>query len=443
VAIVAGESIVDRLLGLVGITRASDPALPAVQAEPSATSVLTDLTVASLRAMLREHDQGYFHRSALLAEQVLREPDLFGALTQRLEALFALETCVEPYDDSDAAKAEAEAVEELLGIIMPSAVQREMLSSVVLLGFAVGQLRWHWHEQLGQLVPRLYPWPSSQVEYREHEGRWYAHTNEGPALVTPGDGQWVLYAPRSLNRPQIWGVIRCVAEWYLRTQLAGGDASKSSEIHGVPVWLAELPSGSITTTVGQAFLRSIRNMGRNAVVPLAQGNDKATSYNLRLEQPATDTHKIFEFLLRTGGGKFRLAILGQDLTAQNNQVGTNASSETGAQVTRNVTASDATSWSECLQQQVFVPLAWYRGTQAIAPEFEIDAEEEEDFEQVATAIKTAGEALLTWQSAGWEVDLEAFAQRFGVPGKAKPPPATPAPTTAPTVTPQNDSENAA
>lgn len=435
----AGEtSWVDRILGALGLRTPKTPE-PGAAATPTPESVLTDVTVASLREMLNEHSRGQFMRSGLLAEYVLRDADLSGALTQRLERLLGLEQEIEPADDSEAAKKQSEDCETLWSTIASRPAQREMLAYAILMGFAIGQTVWSWDETRGELVPRLIPWPPSLCEFRAFDGQWYVHTDKGPLAITPGDGQWVLFAPRAVNSPWLWGAILCVGEWYLRAQYAAGDASKHAEVHGVPVWLAMLPSGARSTPDGKAFLTSLRNMGRNAVVPLPQGVDASTSYGLKLEQAATDAYQIFEFLLRTAGGKFRLAILGQDLTSQNNLVGTNASSEQGSTVLDSIIAADATTWSECLYRQVLQLWAAYRSRPELAPHLCIDAEDEEDFGAVASALLTAGQALAAWQAAGFEVDLVAFAERFGMPGK---PGKKPAPTPATNIDPNPEKQAA-
>jgi phage gp29-like protein len=422
----SADTVTDRLLGFLGF-RSPTITEPAASATPTSEGVLTGLTVVALREMLDEHSRGQFLRSGLLAEYVLRDADLSGALTQRLERLLGLEQEIEPADDSDEAKAQADELEALWSSIASRPAQREMLAYSVLLGFSLAQVVWQWDESRGELVPRLLPWPPSLCEFNEYERQWYVHTSTGPLAITPGDGQWVLYAPRAVNKPWLWGAILCVGEWYLRAQYSAGDASKHSEVHGVPVWLAKLPSGARSTPDGKAFLSSIRNMGRNAVVPLPQGMDPSTSYDLELAQAATDAFRIFEFLLRTAGGKFRLAILGQDLTSQNNLVGTNASSEQGNTVLDSIVAAEAATWSECLYRQVLQQWAAYRSKPELAPRLCIDAEDEEDFGAVASALLTAGQALAAWQAEGFEVDLVAFAERFGMPGKPgkKPAPAAP------------------
>lgn len=390
----------------------------ATAAVPIVEAVLTEETVASIRRTLREHEEGDFYRSAALALHILRDPDLFGALNQRVLGLLGCEILVSPSEDSAAADEFADLVRERFGAVVPRSAACEILNSAALLGFGVGHIVETWDEELSELVPRLDYWPSHAVQYDKNVRKWYALTTTGRQEITPGDGEWLLYAPRSKDRPFYFGAIRCIAEWYLRAQYAGADASKHAEVHGIPVWLAELPDSQRETPNAAAFIRSIRNMGRNAVVPLPQGATPETSYNLRLEQAKTDAYQIFEFLMRTAGGKFRLAINGQDLTGQNNKVGTNASSSTGREVSAEIREADAVTFAECLRAQLFRPWAAYRSNVKHAPLIAFDTETPEDASARAASMKALGEAASVWVvdlGLGDEVDVRELARQAKVP----------------------------
>lgn len=407
------------------------PGTGAPPATPVDHAALTTATVDEVRTWINDHDDGRFEQSALLSDLTRRDADLFGALQQRLLPMGGHPLLVDPPegDDSTHAAEGAAAIRRDFRRVVTVAAQNDLLSDAVLLGFAVAQLVWRWDEASGKLLPALLPWPAASVEYRRWERRWYVHTrDQGPVPITPGDGQWVLFAPRSVRAPHLWGVLRCTAEWYLRASYAAADASRHAEVHGIPVWKAMLPSGARQTPDGKAFARSIRTMGRNAVVPCPRGADEASSYDVELIEAKTDAYRIFEFLLTAGGGRMRLAILGQDLTSQNNRVGTNASSETGADVTATIIQADAAALSLALTEQVARPWARYLGVPA--PLVRIDAEPEEDRKAEADAMIAAADAATRWQALGVAVDVEALARRARVPilaGGARPPPPPGAP----------------
>lgn len=406
--------LLDTLAGMLGYVRGEpNPETGAMPATPTTEEPLTTTTVASIRAMLDEHDRGSFLRSALLADLLRRDADLFAALQQRILSLQACPHEIRPADDSDAALAAALEVFAHWPLVVSQAVWCDVLCDMILLGFSVGQLVWTTRDD-GTLWPHLEHVPASSVEYNRTERQWYVHTlTAGRLAITPGDAQWVLFAPRSATAPWLWGAIRCTAEWYLRSSDAASDASRRAEVTGGTIWKAFLPSGARKTPEGKAFAGSFRTMGRNPVIPCPRGATDAESYDAELVEAQVDAHAIFDFLLRTSGGRIRLAVLGQDLTSQNNKVGTNASSETGLTVTDRIVQADARGWSECATTQIVTPIARYRGTPV--SRVVVDAEPDEDWSKRADAMTKAAGAVKAWRDQGVNVDVDKLAREAGVP----------------------------
>lgn len=382
-------------------------------AVPSDLGPLTVENVRTIRRILQAHDEGYLLDSGLLAVALLRDPDVVGAIGQRLLALQACPTTVHPADDSAAAADAAADLTARWGRIVPRAAMGDLVGGAIFLGASVGQLVWYPHETTGELEPRLEPWPWHATEYRSWERRWYVHTATGPMPITPGDGQWVLYAPRSEMQPLAWGVVRAIAMWVTRAEFGASDLSHHVEAKA-PAWVATVPLESRKTEDAKSFIRGLRNLGRNAVIPTPRGPTQGESYDVRIEEAKAEASKVFELLLRIAGGKVRLAILGQDLTSQNNQVGTNASSQSGEGVTDLVVTADGLGWDECMTQQVALPWARYRGT----PPSRIvtDTERETDAKADAEASRAEAEAVAAWAKAGVEVDAVAHATAAGMKG---------------------------
>jgi len=400
--------------------RAPPPATPSEQ-EPLATT-----TVSAMRAMLDEHSRGIFLRSALLADLMRRDADVVGALVQRLLAFQALDAQVTGPALANATDAESAAWERAIAsyaaerpALVPTGAQVDMLVDGCLMGFALGQLVPRWDEASQRLVRHLEPWPASAVEYDRREARWYALTlDRGRLAITPGDGQWALYTPRGHRAPYLWGAILSTAEWYIRDSDAASDASRHAEVFGNSIWKAKLPAGGRQTPDGKGFAGSLRTMGRNAVIPCPQGATPASSYDVELIEAKADAHAIFEWLLRAGGGRIRLAILGQDLTSQNNLVGTNASSGTGMTTLDRVVRAEGRSWSEFETRQIAAPRAAYLGDRPVR--VLVEGEEEDRRKAEAEAFLAAGDALQKLQAAGIDVDVEAYARQFRVPLRTTP-----------------------
>lgn len=393
-------------------------------ATPSEQEPLNTTTVSALRAMLDEHARGIFLRSALLADLMRRDADVVGALVQRLLAFQALEVEVEGPRVAPATDAEAEAwgrAVESYRAERPSLVstgaQVDMLVDACLLGFALGQLVPTWDEPSQRVVRRLEPWPASAVEFDRNARQWYALTlDRGRLAITPGDGQWVLYTPRGQRAPYLWGAILPTAEWYVRDSDAASDASRHAEVFGSSIWKAKLPSGARQTPDGKGFAGSLRTMGRNAVIPCPQGATPQSSYDVELIEAKADAHAIFEWLLRTGGGRIRLAILGQDLTSQNNLVGTNASSDTGMTTLDRVVRAEGNAWGECETRQIAAPRAAYLGEPAVR--VCVEPEERDERKSEAEAQAAVAASASAWRVLGVDVDIDAMAARARIPLKA-------------------------
>ena len=388
------------------------PSTGAPPATPSEQEPLTTVTVAALRAMLDEHDRGQFLRSGLLADLIRRDPDVYGALQQRLTALGALPTCFDPADESDAAKVARDELAADWPRLCPTPAQWDLWTAEILMGFAVGQVVWRWDDEHRSLRQTVEPWPAHAVEYDRTLRQWRVLTTSGPLDFTPGDGQWMLFAPRSAMAPWLWGAIRPTAEWYLSNSFAASDGRRRSETTGQGIWKAMLPQGAKESPEGKGFIRSIRNIGRAAVMPVPRGATPETSYDLELIEAKADAYKIFEWLKRTGGGSIRLAILGQDLTSQNQTVGTNASSTTGENITAKVVEAQARGWSECVTAHVIKPRATYLGE--LLTGYRIDAEPEVDRKASAEAQSAEAKAVADWIALGLDVDESAHAAKAGM-----------------------------
>ena len=397
------------------------PETGALPATPSEQEPLTTTTVAALRAMLDEHDRGTFLRSGLLADLLRRDADVYGALQQRLTALGAHPLCFDAADDSGAAvKARDGLAADWPRICSPGA-QADLALDEAMMGWALAQTPWRYDPESKRLRQTVEPWPSYAVEHDRTLRQWYVQTAEGRLPITPGDGQWLLVAPRSARAPWLWGAIRAIAEWYLSNSFAASDGRRRSETTGQGIWKVKVPAGARESSEGKGFLRAFRNLGRAAAIPAPRGATPESSYDFELIEAKADAHEIFEWLKRTGGGAIRLAILGQDLTSQNNEVGTNASSSTGEGVTRAVVEAQARGLSDAFTQQVAAPRAKYLGEPLTR--IRIDAEPEADRKASAEAQSAEAKAVSDWRALGLDVDESAHAAKAGMTLRA--PKATP------------------
>lgn len=393
---------------------------------PQVAPAFTDVTVGGARTIVATHEQGQFTESALLADLLLRNPDVQQALGQRCLAAIGLPFELKPATDSASAERHAAELRPMWHRLVTRAALCELYAWAVLLGFALAQIRWTWDEETQQYLAILVPWHPAYCWYDAVQGKWFASTATGTVEIIPGDGRWVLYAPRSILRPHAFGVIRCLPPAFLSAAYALRDANRFSEVHGQGVWLPSMPAGFDKTPEGAAFLSAIRNMGRSGIVPLPRGTTPEQSYDLKLIEAQGRGYEIFKYLDETAATKIRLAILGQDMTsASGTRGGSFAQSKIGNTVRQDVTEFDVETLGECLQQQHGRPVAMYlRGRADLAARPSWNATPPPDLAQLSTAQKTAADALVVWTQQladSDEVpDAVAFARQFGVPLRERP-----------------------
>ena len=387
---------------------------------------MTSLTLEQARCVITNHELGQFSESALLAEHLLRDPDVLQALQQRTLAALGLPFELKEADESKPAEMCARDMKPLWNRCVRRSAIAEMLRWSVLLGFAVAQIVWTWDEETSQYLPIVEPWHPAFTWNDPATGKWWASASTGAVEIVPGDGRWILYAPHSPSRSYIYAVIRCLPEWFLSAQFGRRDSNRRSETHGQGVWVPRIPIGWDATPEGQAYVAAIRNMGRSGVVVAPRGATPETSYDLDLVESDAKGWEIFDFLIKTSASKIRLAILGQDMTsAQGPKGGSYAQSKVGNTVRQDVVEADTSGLAETLQEQHGRPWALYlRGKRSLAARPCWDATPPEDQANKATAIKTAGEGLALWttqMATTDEVpDAEAFARSVGMPLKPRP-----------------------
>ena len=341
------------------------------------------------------------------------------ALHQRITGLLGLPFALRPADDSVTAERIEKTVTSLWSRMAPDQVHSDMIRWSIMLGFAVAQIDYSpWDELLQTRVPKLKPWHPAHLRL-DTSGQLFAQTKTGEVPVVPGNGQWVVYAPYSVDRSHMLGVVRAVVEWFKRSQDAGRDVSRWSEVHGQGTWLGKVPSGAEESEDGKAFLRSLRTLGRAGAIMLPQGDTPGNSWGAELLEAKGDGWQGFEFIIKTAAQIARLVILAQDLTSVDSKGGGYARSKTGNVVLDKLVAHDNQNYSACLTSQFLAPVVRYlKGRPDLAPRPWWDAQPSKDFKEQGDAMKVLIESVVLWNNElsklGKTVDLLALAKDAGI-----------------------------
>jgi phage gp29-like protein len=401
---------------------------PAVQ---SWADVVDDRwTVARVRAALTEHVNGLFGSSALLVDAMLADDRIAADTRTRVLAVTGLPFRLEPSTKGDRrrSKAVAKDCEALWPSIAPASLLHDLLRWAILLGFAPAVCGWTTTAR--RWTPSAVLFHPQHVDLDTVAGSLRASTVAGLVPVVPGDGAWVLHAPDGA-RPWMGGAVRGLALPWLARQYARRDWSRFTEKHGLPIVGAIVPMESDKADKDQ-FYSDLRRLGSEGLVMLPRDREDR-GFDLKYLEPGNvQASGSFKELIAHCDRAIAVALLGQANSAD--EGGSYAKATALDAIRLDLLESDARSLGETIYAQLLRPWAHYQyGDADLAPVPVWDPTPPTDTSALATTHKTAGEALAVWAtaaaSAGFTVDVEAMATRYGVPLKRAPEP-PPAPDAA-------------
>jgi len=377
--------------------------------------------VAAIRSIVREHEAGLLTRSAMLAEVMDRSPRIQSALNTRCLGVLGLPCVVEPAlaDDEDASFASELAAtwEAALPEVCPEETLGELLRWAVMLGVAVAEVIWE-QDRSGAWVPRLRPWHPMHIYWRWDLRQYTVITQEGVVPILPGDGKWVVL---TYARTRSWmrGAVRCLGlEDAVRTY-AVRDWARYSEKHGFPIVGLKVPLASSETQQTRDMVDEVMSLGSEGLIVLPQSERQGASYDATLIEPRDTAWQAFERLIERCDADVSLAILGQNLTSEVTG-GSFAAAQVHDRVRTDYLEADSALIASALRAQLAVPWAQFNyGRPELAPTARWDASPPSDRGDEASSLGAAGDAVRSWQEAGADVDVDALADRFGVPLRSR------------------------
>lgn len=385
---------------------------------------------------LQNHEQGQFMQSALLADAMTRDDAFDAVLSTRILGLLALPRNVEPSLEVDPRRGRkaARLIDEKYDQIFPRSTLADLLKWGVLLGFALAQIVWHPSDDGTEWLPELQVWHPSFIYYRHDLRKFVALTTEGPVVIHPGDGQWVLFTPFGTERGWMSGAIRSVAIPWLARLYAWRDWQRWSELYSLGVRKAIAPA-SADENEKERFFDQVSALGAETTVLLTQALS-GEKYDLEMLWPNSQgTADGFERLMNKCEARIAIRLLGQNLTTEV-QSGSLAAARVHENVKLELIQFDDRALSEDLRAQVLRPFCRFNfaGGDPLAPRLGRKTAPTEDRKNEADTLSGAASALAALLQAGVPVDIRAYAERFGVPLLAPPNEDDPA-GTSPSATP--------
>jgi phage gp29-like protein len=378
----------------------------AKEAEEPAPGPRAPLSPLSIAAIERLADSGDLTMAADLCREFMGDARVMAALTQRIGGLLAL-----PIDWEDGAKKSAR-VKKAIVDDFPEGVRECDLFSLyswgLLLGVAVAEILWK-EGQSGRLIPTLKIWDPRFLRYDRENNAWKVMTDGGgEADVTPGDGHWVLYCPKGERTPWRNGLWRALNKPYFVKADSSLSWARFNEVHGSPIRVFTGRAGMSQRQL-DAVADSIDTSRGFTSAAIPEGS------KLELVEATGQSMQTFQAAIEWAGTEISIAILGQNLTTKVDG-GSYAAAQTHRDVEQAIIEADAETESTFLREQVLsFWAAWNFGDAALAPWPRRETAEPEDLAATAAVMKGCGEAVIALQNAGFGVDLEAIAERFGIP----------------------------
>lgn len=422
-----------------------------------------------IRRAKNEHERGCFYTSGDLATWVVRDGRVANALQTRALGLTGCPFVVSPTrpgtKDTRTPKLKqrkaAERFAEIMPRVFPEPLVRELLTDVILMGFAL--VRLVWQDTPGdelRWVPLLERWDPKMCHYDPYQKQWFVQSLQGFLPISPGDGQWAIFATGQTS-PFLFGAIRNISEqvlirsfsWSDWAQMNGGLAQGFLKVF-VPSWAdnttnpnglddAGTPDKGAFREAGVALVQPMRSTqpttqsGISADAPLTSfaSNVSAIQAGVRIlwcEKDSKGDAFDAKYEVMPAGGFTSIAkaqeraeieittvILGQAGSVEVKQ-GQAAASTDQAKVRQDIIEGDAGMFAAALREQVGQYIALYNlGDPTLAPWAYYDTTLPEDKGARATTIKTLADALAPLMSAvsatDWELDIHAIFAQEGIP----------------------------
>ena len=376
------------------------------EAEEPAPGPKVPLSPLSIVAVERLADGGNLTMAADLCREFMGDGRVQAALTQRIGGLLAL-----PISWEDGAKKSARAKKAAADDFFEGLRECDLFSLYswgLLLGVGLGEILWK-TGQSGRLIPTLKVWDPRNLSWDFDAEAWFAATDGGGRVqVMPGDGHWVLYTPKGARCPWRNGLWRALNKPYFVKADASLSWARFNEVHGSPIRVFTGRQGMSQRQL-DAVADSIDTSKGFTSAAIPEGS------KLELVEATGNSAETFQSAIAWACEEISIAILGQNLTTKVDG-GSYAAAQTHRDVEQAIIEADAETESTFLREQVLsFWAAWNFGDAALAPWPRRETAEQEDLAATAAVMKGCGEAVIALQNAGFGVDLEAIAERFGIP----------------------------
>lgn len=362
-------------------------------------------SVAQVRSALAGHVAGMFESSGQLVDSIIADDRVTATLNSRLSGLFSRElrhSTARGMEDSREAREVRDAWAHYWHDIVACGALQQILAYQVLFGFWPAQLVWSRRTtKWGDLyLPIVRPWHARYTYYHWDIRRYVALTMDGPRVIHPGDGKWLLHAPRGEYRAWMWGGIRAIAEAWLLRHFALRDMARFSEVHGMPIRKGIAPAAG-DPQERDLFAQQLANLGQETTILVSRGVDgQGMDYDLELVEASDAAWEVFPGLVDRCDMAIVLALLFQNLTTEI-KGGSFAAASAHMDIRQQGIADDNSSLRTTIHEQIaraFAHVNW--GDADLAPWTDWDVTPREDYDANARRFYSFGQSVQILRQGG-------------------------------------------
>lgn len=383
--------------------------------------VATQWTPALIKAAFTSAESGYVRSLAELCDNILSDDRVSTVFETRIGGLLGLDINFESSGDGRRKGKAVKALEagEDWWAAFPETELQKFLTLGRLQGFSFAQLTPTEHD--GRFVPKLENWHAKNTRFDWPTRQWMARIDSGAReeVITPGDGQWIVYTPYGEFRPWASGLWRGLARWWLLKSYAQDDAGRRSEKSGTVVVTSE---ADYDDDVRKEIANDMYEASRDGVISFPKGFD---AHLLESKESIKENQGVIIDMANTA---IAIAVLGQNLTTEVSG-GSFAAAKVHNKVEIQRIRSDSETASTVLHDQA---LEWWAefnfGDRKLAPWPIWATDPPTDQKERADVLKTLSEAIKSFHEVGLEPDLEELQLEFGITLNKVPLPQPPAPT---------------
>lgn len=390
------------------------------QITPFPSMVRPSWSINQIRSAVLAMRLGVFQQASLLADVILDDDEIPGAVARRINATLRSEFFLRPEstEDRELTKREKK-IEASWCDMIPDAEMYDFFVSYLFMGVAVGTIDWDTSTPLW--TPHFRALPTEFLTYQFATRTWYYQSLEGYQPIVPGDGKWVLW--QAGRRPWNYGLLRPLAPIWYRKQQINADWDRYNQKHGLPIIKAKVPVFGEEKEKNQ-FIDDLDRIQAEGIVGLPQ-DENGVGYDVEFLETSDQAWETFQAKLEREDRKVQILLTGGNLQTEVASSGGNrAASETHSDALKKLAQTDSKRLGEVLAEQFldpFMRLNFGVADAELYPHW--DVAPEDDMRTWSQAHLQFGQALVQFKTAGYKVgNLDEVGREYGLEFEEAPEP---------------------